>query len=224
MPHKDPEARKRYMAEYNAKNKERIRAKHKAYYEANKEKLLARHKAYAEANKEKVAAYKKQWYEANKEEFLASCKVYREVNKEHIRQYQKAWKEANPERVNTLSKKHIKAHIDTLSDYYVNLQIRKGTSLKSKDIPKGLTEAKRVAILIERELRETLPKGRRNPEKRKEYMQAYGAAWRERNKEYIREQDRIYRQAHKERHNELNRLYRARVKAKRELKDADQRP
>ena len=209
MPHKDPEVRKAYIAQYNAKNRERIKAKQKAYYEANKEKLLAQHKAYAEANKEKVAAYKKQWFADNKERMLALQRQWYQDNEEHVKQRAAAWKKANRERLNTLSKKHIKAHIDTLSDYYVNLQIRKGTSLKSKDIPKGLTEAKRVAILIERELRETLPKGRRNPEKRKEYMQAYGAAWRERNREYIREQDRRYR---------------TRVKAKRELKDADQRP
>jgi hypothetical protein len=203
--------------EYREKNRDRLKAISKSYYEANKEKHLAQCKAYAEANKEKTLAYKKQWYEDNKQELLVKHKEYRESHKEQNALSQKAWREANPERIKALCKRKMKEYSDNLSDYYVNLKIRKGTNLKSKDIPKELTEAKRVAILIERELRETLPKGRRNPQKRKEQQRANGIAWRERNKEYKRERDRLYRQAHKERHNELNKLSRARVKARKQL-------
>jgi hypothetical protein len=62
-----------------------------------------------------------------------------------------------------------------------------------------------------------LPKGRRNPQKRKEQQHAHGVAWRAANKDYKRERDKLYRQANKERHNELNRLYRARAKDKKQL-------
>ena len=217
MPHKNSETRKAYLMEYREKNRDRLKAKSKAYYEANKEKHLAQCKAYAEANKEKTLAYKKQWYEDNKEEFLAKAKAYRESHKEQNALSQKAWREANPERIKALCKRKMKEYSDNLSDYYVNLKIRKGTNLKSKDIPKELTEAKRVAILIERELRETLPKGRRNPQKRKEQQHASGIAWREANRDYKRERDKLYRQANKERHNELNKLSRARVKARKQL-------
>lgn len=48
-------------------NKEKNRARHKAYREANRDKERARHKAYREANKEKEAARHKAYYEANKE-------------------------------------------------------------------------------------------------------------------------------------------------------------
>jgi len=214
MSHKDPEVRKAYLAEYNEKNKEILKAKRKAYYEANKERHTANCKAYVEANKEKTLAYKKQWYEDNKVAFLARCKEYRESHKEQNAISQKAWREANPERVKARSKESIKRYIDNLSDYYVKLMIRKGTQIKSKDIPQELVEAKHVALLLEREFRETFKGQPRNPEKLKQQWHDKGVIWRANNKERKRAMDKAYRETHKERHNELNKLSRARVKAR----------
>ena len=48
------------------KDKEKIKAYHKAYREANKEKLKASHKAYYEANKEELKAYRSHYAKNNK--------------------------------------------------------------------------------------------------------------------------------------------------------------
>ena len=217
MALKDPEARKAYIAEYAKKNKEKLKAKRKEYYEANKEKIIAKGKVYVEANREKTLAYKKQWYQDNKEQFLIKVKEYKEKNKEHLEAARKVWLLANHEHVKDVKKAYVKKQIDMVSDYYVRTKLRKGTALKSKDIPQELVEAKRLNILIKRKLNEIFPKGeRRNPEKRKAQQRAHGILWREINKEYKRARDREYRLAHKERRNEVNRLSRARVKARKE--------
>ena len=134
--------------------------------------------AYAKEYKEKRTAYKKQWYEANKEKLKAKAKAWRKDNLELAKNNHTEW---------------VKHSIERLSDYYVNSSIRKGTSLKSKDIPKELTEVKRVAMLIERQLREVF-KGRcRNPEKRREQKRISNARWREANRELIRERKKAAR-------------------------------
>ena len=63
------------------KNKEKIAAKNKAYYEANKEKIAARKKNNYESNKEKIAAKRKLYYESNKEKVLITNNIYRKNRK-----------------------------------------------------------------------------------------------------------------------------------------------
>ena len=164
MARKDPEANKAYSKQYKEKNKERLKIASQEYYKANKEKKNAISRAH---------------YHANKERRKADAK---------------AWLKNNPERAKDTRIKWLRQSTEGLSDYYVNLSIRKGTSLKSKDIPKELTEAKRVAILIERQLREMLPKGIcRNPDKRREQKRISNAKWREANRELIRERKAVAR-------------------------------
>lgn len=101
MPHKDPEAAKRYFAERyqqqratlleqqrarrrddpmaarardNARyerDREAIRARQKTYYEANREKVQKGIRAYACAHSEAIAAYSRRYYAAHKEQWLA---------------------------------------------------------------------------------------------------------------------------------------------------------
>ena len=89
-------------------NKEKEKARKKAWYEANKEEIKAYKKAYCEANKEKEKARKKAWYEANKEKRKASKKAWYEANKENIKAYNKAYKEANKEKIKAWHRKRSK--------------------------------------------------------------------------------------------------------------------
>lgn len=92
MP-QDPEARRRYMQEYRAKNRESLlakqrargkrhyaanpeayRAKSKAWREANPERYRALTKAHAERNREKMKARSRDWYLNNKERASAQAR------------------------------------------------------------------------------------------------------------------------------------------------------
>jgi hypothetical protein len=65
-----------------ARQREKLNARSKAYYEANKEKLKARSKAYYEANKEKLNARSRAYHEANKEKLNARSRAYGENNRD----------------------------------------------------------------------------------------------------------------------------------------------
>jgi len=80
-------------------DKERERAKYKAYndthkeqrkahYQANKERISQRKKAYNETNKEKARQRHKAWYEANKEQVKQQSRAYRQTNREKVNAYQ----------------------------------------------------------------------------------------------------------------------------------------
>jgi len=69
------------------KNKEKLKAYNKAYYEANKDKR----KSYLEANKEKIRERGKAYREANKEKYKLYHKAYREANKEHRKKIKNAY-------------------------------------------------------------------------------------------------------------------------------------
>ena len=58
------------------RDKQKIAAQKKAYYEANREKIAAQQKAYREANREKVAARSKAYREANREAYNAYMREY----------------------------------------------------------------------------------------------------------------------------------------------------
>ena len=66
------------------------------YYEENKEKIKARVKAYQEANKEKVAEQKKNWKEGKGKDYNKS---YYQANKEKMKEQAKAfyYKDKNAE-------------------------------------------------------------------------------------------------------------------------------
>jgi|TARA_B110000211_G_C14076299_1_gene552227 leucyl aminopeptidase (aminopeptidase T) len=73
------------------KDKEKMKAYKKVYYESNKEKQKAYIKAWRKANKEKMKASDKAYYEANKEK----KKAYRKANKEKMKAYKKVYKKNN---------------------------------------------------------------------------------------------------------------------------------
>lgn len=88
-------------------DKEKVKARKKAYYENNKEEIKAYNKAYYENNREKVKAYNKAYRENNKEEIKTRRKAYRENNKEEVKAYYKAYKENNREKTNANFRKRL---------------------------------------------------------------------------------------------------------------------
>jgi len=120
MPYKNKEKMKAYQKAYYEANK----AYQKAYYEANKEKIAEKKKAYREANKEKIAEQRKAYYEANKEKIKAyresnkeKIKAYCKANKQKIADYQKARYEANKEKIAEQQKVYREANKQKIADY-----------------------------------------------------------------------------------------------------------
>jgi len=105
-----------YLREYynNPHNKEKIKARNKAYREKNKEKFLAKGREYYQANKDKVNAkmneYLKTYRELNKDktnkrqrerykndsEYRAKCLQANKNRKEKIREYYKNKRKNDP--------------------------------------------------------------------------------------------------------------------------------
>ena len=91
MPFKNAEDRKKYSAEYRKKNRIKIRAEKKEYYEENIESLMIKSKIYRKKHAKEISISKKLYYETNKED-INKCRrkngrQYRAVNKAKI----KAW-------------------------------------------------------------------------------------------------------------------------------------
>lgn len=110
---------KRYV-----KNKEKINAATKAYYEANKEKICAHNKAREEAHPEKRKSYFKNYYLKNTEKINQATKAYYKNNTEKINALTKAYYESNPEKTFESKLKH-KYHL-TLEGYYTLLEQQDG--------------------------------------------------------------------------------------------------
>jgi hypothetical protein len=91
------ENKKRQVAEWKAKNKDRIREWGIAYREKNKEQIRARKKEYREKNKERINAI---------------GAMYREkMDKEAVREYKKRYREANRDLINKKGYDYYKSNI-----------------------------------------------------------------------------------------------------------------
>ena len=108
------EARKAYLKEYCATNKEKIAAYNKEYRATNKEKIAERYQANKENNREKTRAY----YHANKEKKTAYYQTNKErreeylrANKENTRAYYQAYQQANPGKMSAKTAKRRAAKI-----------------------------------------------------------------------------------------------------------------
>ena len=96
-------------------NKEKDKARCKAYYEANKEKVKARCNAYREANREKIKIKKKAWNQAHKEEVRAERKSYYKANREKVLARQSDYKKANKEKTKAVQRAYYEANKEKLS-------------------------------------------------------------------------------------------------------------
>ena len=71
---------------------------------ANRERGKARSKAWGEANQELVRARSKAWYEANRERALINIKAWREAHPEKVKEYERKWWKVHPEKSHALCK------------------------------------------------------------------------------------------------------------------------
>jgi len=115
--------------EWVLKNKDKLNAQWREKYKANPKKYLDKHKEYLKNNPEKLKEYKKREYWK-----------YRDMHIKHSSQYSKK----NREKINKLNKKYREAPSDT----YIKKLLTSGNSLKHKDIPQELVEAKRQYVKI----------------------------------------------------------------------------
>ena len=126
---------KKCEKEYKEKNKQKIKESWAKYRESNKDKLRESSLKYSENNKEKI------------KESNAKSKA---KNRERMKEYWVKYHARNKYKEQAYYKDRRK----NLVDRYVISLIRKKSSLKVKDIPKSLIEAKRMQILINRTLKE----------------------------------------------------------------------
>jgi hypothetical protein len=77
--------RKHYLRDYDAKNKERLRASAKARVAANPEARRATQLRYAEKHKEKIVARNAEKYQANREKKIIAAAQWRKENPQAAR-------------------------------------------------------------------------------------------------------------------------------------------
>lgn len=95
MAYKNPEDKKRWYQ----KNKDRLRAKGKQYYEENKEKFKG-YEQKRKANKlDEIRAYQAEYREKNKERLKIIQGLRYDLNKKSINEKTIEWQRANPDKV-----------------------------------------------------------------------------------------------------------------------------
>lgn len=110
MPHKDPEARKAYLARWNTTNRARIKAQRKTYRAANRDRLIANDKAYYEAHKEERKVQDKAYRQANAPAIKAREKAKRQRNRAKRLAYHKAYYEKNKEKLLAQAAEYKRTH------------------------------------------------------------------------------------------------------------------
>lgn len=89
----DPVKQKKYLEEYNEKNKEILKEKRKKRYEENKERYNKTRKENYEKNREREKEYRKQQYETKKEQYKEKQKERYEQNREQMQEYATKYRE-----------------------------------------------------------------------------------------------------------------------------------
>ena len=83
MPQKDPEARREYMRQWKAKNKDRLREKQREYREKNRDQRKEYEKRYYEKNRERILKREADRYRDNEEVRNAKLERARRWAEEH---------------------------------------------------------------------------------------------------------------------------------------------
>jgi hypothetical protein len=130
--------KKQYAKDYYKKNKEHLVQYKKDYYQKNKEKILLSQKnrkdeikivakEWRKKNPEKVKAKNQRWYLENKDYMIKKAKIF--------------------------SKTYEHRGVEKLSYHYIKNRILKIRTKEKTDFLTNLIEAKRLQMMIERELK-----------------------------------------------------------------------
>jgi hypothetical protein len=170
-----PKPKKPLLTEEEKRNYQRV------YREANKERCRELSRKWAQNNKERMRENTKNWQKKNPERVKELRQNYVDRNKEHVKQLAKANRDRkfteNPEKVRQARKevrekqkardperymemrrayirKSSKKLVAEITEGYVAHLLSKSTGfrLRSNAIPKELIEAKRLQLMIKREL------------------------------------------------------------------------
>jgi hypothetical protein len=165
---KNLEVIKKKAIDYRNKNKDKINAQKRERYKINKEKILLQCKKYREKNKEKIKEKQKIWvrnnkdrlkvkrrehYINNREDVLKKQKIYSSNNKDKIRERSRQWTLNNKNHKKQVSRIYNQKLITELDEKYVLQLLNKNQKDKNRNVPKELIEAKRLQILIQREIK-----------------------------------------------------------------------
>ena len=192
---------------YDAKNAKRRLPE----YRAKDREIYANNPEVAEANRKQCREY----YKRNKEKIAARMKEYnqRPEVQARLKEQRKEWYIKKGKENGTKKCKDLELR-------YIRELLKKDGELKGVAIPLELLEAKRLQVLIRREVLENVPprirqKGykekseARNPFSRKEYYEKnkerlaeLGKQWRIKNKERVNAKRRLWVEANKEKRKE----------------------
>ncbi len=130
MPHKDPEARKAYLREYAAKNREQAYARVNAWREANPAQVAEKHKRHVEKHPDKVAINQVAWKKRNAEKVRIANK--NRAAKKRAEQ---------PEKVKEAKKSYVQRNRDV-----VNAAVARRKAARLQRTPKWLTAFDKLKI------------------------------------------------------------------------------
>jgi len=155
------EYRKQKDKEYREKNKEKVKLWSHKYKEKNREKIRIADREWRKNNPELSRERSRRWrklhgkehYQKNKQMFVANVVRWQKENKERYNKRTREWRIKNYAKCiekERLSRKKTRLK---LTDGYVARLLRGKGKLLVKDVPKELIEAKRLQILIQREIK-----------------------------------------------------------------------
>lgn len=150
--------------EYREKNKEKLNLCNRRYKEKNREKLRLAEREWRKNNpelsrersrryREAHPNYKKEYYAKNKSKLIKKVIEWQKENKERYIKRVKEWKMKNYNAWLQNERERHKTKVENLTDDYVVKLLKGKGKLLVKDVPKELIEAKRLQILIQREIK-----------------------------------------------------------------------
>lgn len=146
---KNKEKVKLWSHKYKEKNREKIRLAEREWRKNNPEKSRERSKRYHEAHPN----YKKEYYAKNKTKLIKKVVEWQKENKERYKKRLEEWKMRDYSKYLEMERLRGKKARNKLTDAYVVHLLRDNKKLLMEDVPKELIEAKRLQILIKREIK-----------------------------------------------------------------------
>lgn len=137
-------------AEWKRANKERVREYNKKYKARVYASLSTQEK---EKLKEKLREKMRVHRRENPEKYKAYRQKYCGKNKEKIKLKAAKWNKENPDRRREYVRRSATVSREKLNPCYIRSFLIMGTKLKAKDIPEELVEAKRLQLMLVRELK-----------------------------------------------------------------------